>query len=93
MVAALGTVYALSQTGDAVGTALAPLIAADWSLATGLSLLVWFVFAPQCLATLAVVRREMGGWAMPVGMAAFLFSLAYGASWVTYRLALNLGGF
>jgi len=93
MVAALGTVYALSQTGDAVGTALAPMIAADWSLATGLSLLIWFVFAPQCLATLAVVRKEMGGWAMPVGMAAFLFSLAYGASWVTYRLALNLGGF
>jgi ferrous iron transport protein B len=93
MVAALGTVYALSQTGDEVGTALAPLIANDWSLATGLSLLIWFVFAPQCLATLAVVRKEMGGWAMPVGMAAFLFSLAYAASWVTYRLVLNLGGF
>ena len=93
MVAALGTVYALSQTGDEVGSALAPLIASDWSLATGLSLLIWFVFAPQCLATLAVVRKEMGGWAMPVGMAVFLFSLAYGASWVTYRLALNLGGF
>ena len=93
MVAALGTVYALSQTGDAVGTALAPMIAADWSFATGLSLLMWFVFAPQCLATLAVVRKEMGSWAMPVGMAVFLFTLAYGASWVTYRLALNFGGF
>jgi ferrous iron transport protein B len=93
MVAALGTVYALSQTGDEVGAALGPLIAQDWSLATGLSLLIWFVFAPQCLATLAVVRKEMGGWAMPVGMAAFLFGLAYAASWVTYRLALNLGGF
>ena len=93
MVAALGTVYALSQTGDEVGAALGPLIARDWSLATGLSLLIWFVFAPQCLATLAVVRREMGGWAMPVGMAVFLFGLAYIASWVTYRLALNFGGF
>ena len=93
MVAALGTVYALSQTGDEVGTALAPMIAADWSFATGLSLLMWFVFAPQCLATLAVVRKEMGSWAMPVGMAVFLFTLAYGASWVTYRLALNFGGF
>ena len=87
VVSALGTVYALSQTGDDVGTALAPLIGAGWSLATGLSLLVWFVFAPQCLATLAVVRKEVGGWAMPVGMAAFLFSLAYGASWITYTLA------
>jgi ferrous iron transport protein B len=86
VVSALGTVYALSQVGDDVGTALAPLIGADWSLATGLSLLVWFVFAPQCLATLAVVRKEMGGWAMPVGMAAFLFSLAYAASWITYRV-------
>jgi ferrous iron transport protein B len=87
VVSALGTVYALSQVGDEVGAALAPLIAADWSLATGLSLLVWFVFAPQCLATLAVVRREVGGWAMPAGMALFLFSLAYAASWVTYRVA------
>ncbi len=93
MVAALGTVYALSQTGDEVGAALGPLIAQDWTLATGLSLLIWFVFAPQCLATLAVVRKEMGGWAMPVGMAVFLFGLAYAASWVTYRLALSLGGF
>jgi ferrous iron transport protein B len=56
-------------------------------MATGLSLLVWFVFAPQCLATLAVVRKEVGGWAMPAGMAAFLFSLAYGASWITYKMA------
>jgi ferrous iron transport protein B len=92
MVAALGTVYALSQTGDDVGSALAPLIASNWSLATGLSLLVWFVFAPQCLATLAVVRKEMGGWLMPVGMAVFLFSLAYAASFVTYRLVLGFGG-
>ncbi len=91
VVSALGTVYALSQTGDDVGTALAPLIGADWSLATGLSLLVWFVFAPQCLATLAVVRKEMGGWAMPVTMATFLFVLAYGASFITYRLAAAWG--
>lgn len=89
VVGALGTVYALSQSGDAVGSALAPLIAADWSLATGLSLLVWFVYAPQCVATLAVARRETGGWAMPATMVALLFSLAYAASWLTYRLALH----
>ncbi len=89
VVGALGTVYALSQSGDAVGSALVPLIAADWSLATGLSLLVWFVYAPQCLATLAVARRETGGWAMPATMIALLFSLAYAASWLTYRLALH----
>ncbi len=87
VVGALGTVYALSQSADEVGSALAQLISADWSLATGLSLLVWFVYAPQCLATLAVLRRESGGWAMPAGVAALLFSLAYAASWLTYTLA------
>ena len=60
-------------------------------LLTGLSLLIWFVFAPQCLATLAVVRKETGGWAMPVTMATFLFALAYGASFITYRLAAAWG--
>jgi ferrous iron transport protein B len=59
----LGTVYALSATGDDTAQALQPLIASSWSLATGLSLLAWFVFAPQCLSTLATVKRETGGWA------------------------------
>lgn len=86
VVGALGTVYALSQSGDEIGSALAPLIRADWSLATGMSLLVWFVYAPQCIATLAVVRRETGGWAMPATITALLFSLAYAASWLTYTL-------
>jgi ferrous iron transport protein B len=88
-VSALGTVYALSHTGDAVGAALTPIIASEWSLATGLSLLVWYVFAPQCMATLAAVRRELGGWRAPVLMAVYLFGMAYAASWATYRVALN----
>jgi hypothetical protein len=58
VVSALGTVYALSATGDEAAAQLGPLIAQQWSLATALSLLVWFVFAPQCIATLATVRRE-----------------------------------
>ena len=90
-VSALGTVYALSSTGDDVGSALAPLIAADWSLATALSLLIWYVYAPQCLATLAVVRKEVASWRLPLLMAAYLFGLAYAASWLTYRLALAWG--
>ena len=89
---ALATVYALSATGDAAGQALLPLIAQSWSMATALSLLAWFVFAPQCLATLAAVKRETGGWAMPLLMATYLFALAYAASFVTYRVALWLGG-
>jgi len=88
-VSALGTVYALSDTTGAVGTALAPVIAAQWSLATGLSLLVWYVFAPQCMATLATVRRELGGWRAPALMAVYLFGMAYAASWLTYRTVVH----
>lgn len=90
-VSALGTVYALSATGDDTAGALAPLIAQSWSLATSLSLLAWFVFAPQCLATLATVKRETGGWKMPLVMAGYLFGLAYLASFLTYRIAIMLG--
>ena len=91
-VSALGTVYALSATGDDTADALTPLISHSWSLATALSLLAWFVFAPQCLSTLATVKRETGGWTMPLAMAGYLFALAYGASFVTYRVALWWGG-
>lgn len=90
-VSALGTVYALAATGEDTAQALAPLIAQSWSLATALSLLAWYVFAPQCLATLAAVKRETGGWTMPSIMAAYLFSLAYAASFITYRVALAMG--
>jgi len=90
-VGALGTVYALSATGSDMSGALTPLIAHSWSLATALSLLAWYVFAPQCLSTLATVRRETNSWRYPLLMAAYMFSLAYLASFVTYRLALLLG--
>lgn len=90
-VSALGTVYALSATGDDVAQALSSVIAQTWSLATAFSLLAWFVFAPQCLATLATVKRETGGWKMPLLMAGYLFALAYLASFLTYQLALAMG--
>lgn len=90
-VGALGTVYALSATGEDTAGALAPLIAQDWGLATALSLLVWYVFAPQCLSTLAVIRRETGGWRWAALTAGYLFALAYLASFITYRAALALG--
>ena len=91
-VGALGTVYALSQTGDELATSLTPIIAQSWSLATALSLLAWFVFAPQCLSTLSVVKRETNSWRYPLFMAAYMFALAYVASFLTYRIALALGG-
>jgi ferrous iron transport protein B len=90
LVSSLGTVYALSASGDAATAALSAVIGRDWSLATALSLLAWFVFAPQCLSTLATVKRETGGWKMPLIMAGYLFALAYLASFLTYRLALAL---
>jgi ferrous iron transport protein B len=90
-VSALGTVYAMSGASDVAG-ALTPIISHTWSLATGLSLLAWYIFAPQCLSTLAVVKRETNSWAYPLAMAAYLFALAYLGALVTYRVALALGG-
>jgi ferrous iron transport protein B len=86
-VGALGTVYSLSATGDDVAATLVPMIAHTWSLATALSLLAWYVFAPQCLSTLVVVKRETNSWRYPLIMAGYLFALAYLAAFVTYRVA------
>jgi len=85
-------VYALSAAGDGVAESLTPVIAQSWSLATAYALIAWYVFAPQCLSTLVVVRRETNGWRVPLIMAAYLFALAYVAAFVTYRVALLLGG-
>jgi len=96
VVAALGTVYALSGADDdAIAQGLSHLISADgtgWSLATGLSLLVWFIYAPHCLATLATVRRETGSWKHVAVMTAYLFGLAYLMSFLTYQIASNIWG-
>lgn len=87
-VGALATVYALSGSEETVATQLAPMIAAQWSLATALSLLAWYVFAPQCISTLAVIRRETASWKVMALSAAYLTGLAYLAAFVTYRVAL-----
>ncbi|WP_323139824.1 ferrous iron transporter B [Massilia phyllosphaerae] len=89
-VGALGTVYALSAAGDDVAGSLAPLIAASWSLPTALSLLAWYVFAPQCLSTLSVVRRETGSARYAFLMAGYMFALAYAASFITFHAARAL---
>lgn len=86
-VAALGTVYALSQSGEELSRSLEPLIAHSWSIPTALSLLAWYVFAPQCVATLSVVKRETNTLRYPVIMAAYLFGLAYCASFLTYHIS------
>ena len=91
-VGALGTVYALSGSGDAVADSLMPIIAQGWSLATAYALLAWYVFAPQCISTLAVTKRETNSWRYPLLMLAYMFALAYAAAFVTYRATLWLGG-
>ncbi len=91
-VAALGTVYSMSASDADLANALMPVLGSTWSLATALSLIAWYVFAPQCLSTLAVVKRETNSWRYPLIMAGYLFALAYIASFVTYRVALMLGG-
>ena len=91
VVSSLATVYALSSASADAAEALIPLISSGWSLATALSLLAWFVFAPQCLSTIAAVKRETGGWKIPVIMLGYLFGLAYLASFITYRIASAFG--
>ena len=92
VVAALGTVYALSAVDeDAMTNGLASIISGGgelgWSLATGLSLLVWFVYAPHCLATLATIKRETGSLKTVAVMTTYLFGLAYFMSFLTYQIA------
>lgn len=86
-VAALGAIYAV---GGEEG-ALAGILARQWSLASGLSFLAWYVFAPQCVATLAVVKRETGGWLWPSIMFAYMLALAYAAAFLVYQVAAALG--
>jgi ferrous iron transport protein B len=74
-VAALATTYAVdAEDEDAAAEALGPQLAADWTLPTALAFLAWFVFAPQCLSTIAVARRETNGWKWPLFMLAYLFA-------------------
>lgn len=86
-ISALGTVYSLASIGeDGISSALAPIISQQWSFATALSLLTWFVFAPQCLSTLAVLKRESGGWRIPMISVTYLFGLAYASSYIVFHI-------
>ena len=90
-IGALGTVYALSGTDTNVDAALRTVIGGQWSLATALALLAWYVFAPQCLATLATMKRESNSWRYPAIMAGYLFAMAYIGALITYHVAVALG--
>ncbi|WP_294338219.1 ferrous iron transporter B [uncultured Sphingomonas sp.] len=91
-VSALQTVYAIDAADEDQGAQeLGTRLAGRWSLATALAFLAWFVFAPQCLSTIAVVRRETNGWKWPAFMIAYLFALAYVAAGATYWIAVWAG--
>jgi ferrous iron transport protein B len=89
-VAALGTVYAIGNA-DAAPGALATTLAHHWSIATGLSFLAWYVFAPQCASTLGVVKRETNSWIWPAVMLVYMTALAYIAAFITYQTAVAAG--
>ncbi len=91
-VSSLATVYALSAPDDeAAAQALSPLISDGWSLATALSLLVWYIYAPMCISTLATIKRETNSWKQMGFATVYLFAMAYAASLITYQVAVLLG--
>jgi ferrous iron transport protein B len=91
-VSSLATTYAVdAEDDDAAAQGLIPKLQAGWTLPTALAFLAWFVFAPQCLSTIAVARRETNGWKWPLFMLAYLFALAYIFAGLTYWLAVAAG--
>lgn len=90
-VSALATTYAIDGDEDAQAQGLTERLAGAWSLPTALAFLAWFVFAPQCLSTIAVARRETNGWKWPLFMVGYLFALAYIFAGLTYWSAVGLG--
>lgn len=92
-VSALATAYSIDESDDedATATALGDKLAGEWSLATALAFLAWFIFAPQCISTIAVTKRETNGWKWPMFMVGYLFGLAYIAAGATYWTAKAFG--
>ena len=88
-VSSLATIYAVQ--GDGIEGQMSAVIASQWSMATGLAFLAWFVFAPQCLSTFAIIRKETHSWKWPLFAFGYLFVLAYAAAAVTYHTAVAFG--
>lgn len=91
MIGALGTVYAVEGGEGQVAQALGTKIAQSWSLATALSLMIWYVLAPQCISTIAVTRRETNSWRWPAFMLFYMAALAYGGSFLVFHVARWMG--
>jgi ferrous iron transport protein B len=89
-VASLGTVYAI-EGGKEAAEQIGQVLANKWSLATALALLVWYIFAPQCASTLAVIKRETGSWKWMFVTFGYMLTLAYIGAFITYQIAIRLG--
>ena len=89
-VGALGTIYAV-DAGEGAAEKIGKVLAGQWPLATALALLAWYVFAPQCASTLAVIRRETGGWRWMAVTFFYMLALAYAAALATNQIARALG--
>src|SRR5262249_58462966 len=90
-VAALGSVYAI-EGGKEAAEQIGQTLAGNWSLATALAMLVWYIFAPQCASTLAVIRRETGSWRWMAITFGYMLALAYMAAFATYHVAVAPAG-
>lgn len=91
VVAALGTVYAVGAgSEDAVQNALIPIVSSNWGLPTAFAFLAWYIYAPMCLATLAVIRRETKSARHTWAITAFLFVLAYLAAFLVYQISSRI---
>jgi|SRR6185437_8839225 len=89
-VSALATIYALSGNEETVSQSLSLMLQHSWTMATALSLIAWYVFAPQCISTLAVVKRETNTWKWPIVMFSYQMGLAYAMSFIVYKIAINV---
>jgi ferrous iron transport protein B len=89
-VGALGTIYAIDG-GEEAAAKIGQVLAGQWSLATALALLAWYIFAPQCASTLAVIRRETGSWEWMAVTFFYMLALAYAAALLVFQVAAALG--
>ena len=86
-VSALSTVYSIDENDEEMGISkLSEQLGKDYSFATLMSLIVWFIFAPQCISTIAIFKRESGGWKWTIFMVSYTLALAYLASFLVYQL-------
>jgi len=86
-ISSLGTIYSMSGSDEIIEAGLISTLNGLWTLPTALSFLAWFIYAPQCLSTIAVTRRETNGWKWPLVMTGYLFAIAYIAAFLTFHIS------